>query len=400
MDVIWRKIRADLWSNRIRTLLVVLSIAVGVFAVGTTFGIADQLITVMDRTWQQDMPQHITMYLTTPISQSDIAALRSLPGVDDIAPGGAADARYRSSRDNNWHQAVVMMRPDYLHQEYEILRLDQGAWPQNGGLGMEHMQADSYRMKPGDTVTLEVGNQEQTFPMTGTIRHPYAPPPGLGPDLVFFFTDAQGMAAFGVPPGLFNTLLIRVTPYSPDLARQVASQVKGRLAQQNVSVAEMDYQDPTKHWGREQMDPMLMMMQVMAVASLILSTALVLNTITALIAQQTHQIGVLKAVGGTRTTILQIYLATVLAYGSLALLIALPLGAVVAFYSSQFILGIYDIPNPIFEISAQAVIFQLLAALVAPALAALGPDPGGGADLRARGARELRNCHRLWIESG
>ena len=31
----WRKVLRDLWGNRRRTLLVVLSIAVGVFAVGT-----------------------------------------------------------------------------------------------------------------------------------------------------------------------------------------------------------------------------------------------------------------------------------------------------------------------------------------------------------------------------
>ena len=31
----WRKILRDLWGNKRRTLLVVLSIAVGVFAVGT-----------------------------------------------------------------------------------------------------------------------------------------------------------------------------------------------------------------------------------------------------------------------------------------------------------------------------------------------------------------------------
>ncbi len=31
----WRKVLRDLWSNKTRTLLVVLSIAVGVFAVGT-----------------------------------------------------------------------------------------------------------------------------------------------------------------------------------------------------------------------------------------------------------------------------------------------------------------------------------------------------------------------------
>ena len=35
----WRKVLADLWSNKTRSLLVVLSIAVGVLAVGTVLGI-------------------------------------------------------------------------------------------------------------------------------------------------------------------------------------------------------------------------------------------------------------------------------------------------------------------------------------------------------------------------
>ncbi len=34
----WRKVLGDLWSNKTRTLLVVLSIAVGVFAVGMVGG--------------------------------------------------------------------------------------------------------------------------------------------------------------------------------------------------------------------------------------------------------------------------------------------------------------------------------------------------------------------------
>lgn len=36
MSVIWYKVWFDLWHNKIRTLLAMLSIAVGVFAIGAT----------------------------------------------------------------------------------------------------------------------------------------------------------------------------------------------------------------------------------------------------------------------------------------------------------------------------------------------------------------------------
>jgi len=48
MSVIWYKVWFDLWHNKLRTLLVILSIAVGVFAVGTTFGMLEQMLPNMD----------------------------------------------------------------------------------------------------------------------------------------------------------------------------------------------------------------------------------------------------------------------------------------------------------------------------------------------------------------
>ena len=40
MGVLWHKVWFDLWHNKTRTLLAVLSIAAGVFAVGAMFGMA------------------------------------------------------------------------------------------------------------------------------------------------------------------------------------------------------------------------------------------------------------------------------------------------------------------------------------------------------------------------
>ena len=42
MGVIWHKVWSDLWDNKARTMLAVLSIAVGVFAVGPILGMVDQ----------------------------------------------------------------------------------------------------------------------------------------------------------------------------------------------------------------------------------------------------------------------------------------------------------------------------------------------------------------------
>lgn len=373
MGVIWQKVWFDLWNNKVRTILAVVSIAVGVFAVGTIFGMNDQMLTAMDSSHQKDMPQHFTMNLTVPIDAEQVRALRKVPGLEDVEPLNQIAVRYRFPNDANWHQAVVMMRDDYENQKYQLLQLKDGTWPKNGAVGMEFMQADYYKLQLGDRVIFEIDKKERSMPITSKIRHPFTPPPAMGYDLAFFFTDAEGMARFGMPAGLFTSLMFRVTPYSLDHAKEVATEIKDRLGQHDVGVAATQYQDPNKHWGRVFMDSFVLVLDVMAVVSLVLSTVLILNTFMALITQQTNQIGMLKAVGGTSQTIIQIYLAGVLAYGLLALTISFPLGSVAAFSGSQAFLSLFNIAYPDFKVSSQALLLQLIAALVIPLIAALWP---------------------------
>ena len=56
MGVIWHKVWFDLWHNKGLTSLAVLSIAVGVFAIGAIFGMIDQLLPGMDRSHPASRP--------------------------------------------------------------------------------------------------------------------------------------------------------------------------------------------------------------------------------------------------------------------------------------------------------------------------------------------------------
>jgi putative ABC transport system permease protein len=99
----------------------------------------------------------------------------------------------------------------------------------------------------------------------------------------------------------------------------------------------------------------------------------VTNTVTAIITEQTNQIGILKAIGGTRRVIGRLYLAGVAFYGVLAFFISVPLGALLAFGASRWFLNMFNIEHEIFELSRRAFGFQVMAALAVPLLAALPP---------------------------
>ncbi len=372
MSVLWHKIWFDLWRNKLRTLLVVVSIAVGVFAVGTTFGMVEQLLPTMDASHQNTLPSHVTMYLTQPLDRDEIIGLSREPGVEQVESLNVVEVRYKTRPGEKWRKGNILMRDDYQHQVYDLFQLKAGQWPEDENLSIERMHSPFYGIDIGDQVIFEVDGKERAFPITGKIRHPFVPPPTMY-DLAWFFSGEEVMEQFGIPKGKFTQLKFRVNQYSDENARLIASQVKERLAKQGISVGATMYQDPDTHWGRMFVDGMALVTQVLAVISMLLSVVLVLNTLTAVITQQTNQIGILKAIGGSSFTVTRHYLALVLIYGLLALGVALPLGAIASFSITRWFLGLYNIEYDIFNYSTRVIIIQVLVALAIPLLVALWP---------------------------
>lgn len=373
MSVIWYKIWFDIWHNKTRTFLAVLSIAVGVFAVGSMFGMSDMLLTTMNESHHDVLAPHINAGLERPVDREAILSLRDLPGVEDVEPYNAASVLYKLHSEDEWRQAVIQMRDDFDAQKYELLQLRGGDWP--GGrneISVERMAAQFLDVGIGDSVIIKIDNKERVFPITGLIRHPFVPPPQFM-DLAFFFMDAEGMERFGIEPGKFNNFYARVTPYNVDYAKEVATAMKEKLAKQGINVAGFNYEDPDEHWGRMYFNSVTMVQKLLAIICLVISAILVFNTISNLITQQTNQIGILKAIGGRTTSIVGMYLVSALVYGTLAFIIAFPLGAIVAFGLTKVFLNLFNIDFDQFQISPSAVILQALSAILAPLLAGLPP---------------------------
>jgi putative ABC transport system permease protein len=372
MSVIWRKVWFDLWHNKVRTLLSVLSIASGVFAIGVIFGMSDKMLGGMDAAHQAVTPSAINMFMTSFVSRDDALALRSVKGVLDVEPYNIIVVRYKVNPQDDWKQGQIVMRDDYDRQRNDIVQLKSGSWPAGNAIGIERLASKYIKIGVGDRVTLRVDNTEHEYPIGGLVRHPFVPPPDFGGP-PYFFMNGEQLKRFNVPLDHFGSLLIRITPYSADYAKVVAADIKDRLAKQGVGVAATIYQDPTKHWGRMYVEGMTLVMQLLAVISLFMSVVLVFNTLTALITQQTDQIGIIKAIGGRATTVVKVYLTGVLAYGLLALIIALPLGTFTSFGITQWFLNLFNIDYSTFDVSTQAIELQAIAALAVPLLAGLIP---------------------------
>ncbi|HCU99085.1 MAG TPA: hypothetical protein DGM69_07055, partial [Chloroflexi bacterium] len=245
--------------------------------------------------------------------------------------------------------------------------------PTKNTLGIERTSSAHYGIEIGDKIEIELSDGTgRSFPINGMIRHPFVEPPSFGGDALFFMSP-QGLERLGIPEGSYFNLKVRVSPYSRLNSEEMAFEIKDRLGKEGISVGATFYQNPEEHWGKMFLDGVVLVMEILAVASLFMSVVLVTNTMTAIITEQTNQIGIIKAIGGKRRSIIQLYLGGVLIYGILALGISLPLGAAIAFGGSQWFLNIFNIDHEIFSVSQAAAIYQILAALAVPILAALWP---------------------------
>ncbi len=372
MGVLWYKIWFDLWHYKARTLLAVLSIAAGVFAVGAMYGMSELLVTNMDTSHQAVMPPHMNVVLATPADYDTLTNLRRVAGVEDVEPYNSVNILYKLRPQDDWRPGIIHMRADFDDQTYELVQLRRGGWPEKNAVGIERMAALFLKVGIGDQVIFKINDQERSLPITGLIRHPFVPPPEFM-DLAFFFMDGEGLERLDMPVGMYNSFFVRVTPYSQDYAKEVATAIKDRLGKQNIRVAAFVYQDPNKHWGRAFFDGFTLVLKLLALICVVMSAVLVYNTISFLVVQQTNQIGVLKAVGGQTFTIIGVYLSGAVVYGVLALVVALPLSAMVAASTTRTFLNMFNIDYDVFQVSRDALTYQVISALVVPVLAGLAP---------------------------
>lgn len=378
MGVLWDKVWFDLWHRKARTVLAVLSIAVGVFAIGAIFGLTDQLLSGMNEAHQSVAPSHLNIVLRQFIDRETAESLTDIPGVSGVEPMNIATVRYKTAPDAPWQPATAVARDDYENQTFDWLVLKEGQWADAGGIGVERITSEYYGVEMGDELIFEMEGTDRAFPVTGLVRHPFVPPPDFGGNAYFFF-DQQAMTRFGFPEGGYIQLLVQVSPYSEAYARDRAAAIKEQLAKQDIGVSMVIYQEPEQHWGYDTVLGITVVLQILAVVSLLTSVIIVINTTMAIITQQTDQIGVIKALGGTTRDVARVYLTGVLIFGLLALLVALPVGVLAAYFTTKQLLLIFNIDYETFRFSTQAIVWQVLAAILAPLLAALWPVMRGAA---------------------
>lgn len=369
----WRKILRDLWEHKARTMLVVLAISVGVFA----FGILATSRVVLERNMSEEYlainPASASLTLR-PFGDNLINAVRKYPEVDQ-AEGRRTFRTRLQLTSGEWIELNLTAITDYNDMRVNRIWRESGSWPPGRRqVLLERSAAGYFGIQEGDDILIETADDKRYTLHVGGLAHDLTQVPS------HLIPNATGFVSFATLEWLggahaYNQLDIVVTGDRSSKAHieAVITDLKKRLENDGYTVLRAEVPDPLQHPMASTLAAVNFMLLVLSIVSYGLSGFLTYNTMSSIMAQQRKQIGIMKAVGGSERQIIEVYLALVMVFGILALLVALPIGVVGARLFSEYIANLINFNIRSFQAPRWVFALQTLMALLAPVLAALYP---------------------------
>lgn len=373
----WYKVLNDLLGSKTRTVLIVLSMAVGLFAVGTILSARSILQEGLAQSFAAISPSSGVVHTAELFDEGFIRSVREMPHVGD------ADARRYVAARAEIEPGVWKNLWLYVIADYGDIRVDKvssfsGAWPPPPRqILIERSALQVLHVQPGDVITVKFPNDTaRQLPVAGVAHDPVQMPAQIdGTPYAYITFDT--LQWFGESYGFNELHVLSDLPADKTWSQQVLNQAKTKAEKAGYTIPMSMTADPGQLPMNDVLDGLLLLMGFLGVMSLGLSVFLVVNTVSALLAQQKRQIGVMKAVGGSTLQILGMYLVMTMLYGAAALMVAVPLGMVAARELSRVLASYFNFDLVAMEIPPQAIMIQLVIGLLLPVLASLVPFLSG-----------------------
>lgn len=414
VSVRWRKLRGDVRAARGRIALMIVALAVSLTGFGTVLGARTVLQREIPRSYLASQPADATFALPGGVDDALLAAVRERVGA--AIASEALDARvaapslaeamqalHGGARDGaghgmGGHDAVphgrdghgaaredagifLFVADDFAGPIHAVRALSGARTPGPGELLVERTSSGVIGAREGDVVTVTTAHgTPQRLRIVGTV-HDTSVAPAWQEHRGYGYISRATLAQLGEPARLHDLAVqFSPPPASQAAAEDAAAELARWLTAQGHAVASVRVPYLRQHPHEAQMRSLQLVLLVFTLLLLVLASILIATLMSALLARQTREIGVMKAVGGTTAQLAALYAMLVVAIAAAGLVIAVPLARVLA---GVLIGGAADMLN--LAIDDPAIPWTVPAALVAAGL---------GVPLLAAAAPILAACRR------
>ena len=184
----WMKVVRDLSSNRMRTLLVVASIAVGIFAVGTVQQLSTVILGEMQAVYETSNASHATI-IASGLDDEMIESIADMPEVAAAEGRGNTTLKIEVAP-GQWEPLAIYSIPDFEEMPLNTLSLvdsvdgheafgaEMGQWPDKDEIILERSSFGASDALPpalavGDSVRIETTDDKiRELTVTGAVYDP------------------------------------------------------------------------------------------------------------------------------------------------------------------------------------------------------------------------------------
>ncbi|MEP7013622.1 MAG: ABC transporter permease [Acidobacteriota bacterium] len=353
----WRDVRA----GGAKSLLVVFALALGLWGVGSV-GVAYR---VLSRDLRQNflgtIPPHAVVTFQE-AGQIDLATLRARPEIEAATWRDHALLRIEV-RPDVWVPLSLYGADDFTQASIAKVRLESGAAaPAAGSIRIERNGRKISNLDTGSVARVRTGERNLEVPIGGVVFDP-AQAPATQDHVIYAYTDPRTFSALsGETPE--RRLLIRwKNVHSKADVEMALATLRESWEGTGPAVASVNVPAFLEHPHQWQLNLLIAIIGTIGLLAFLLSSVLVSQVVAALLAKQTRQVGILKAVGATRSRIMRIYALYLGLFAVLSGLVAIPLAVATGYGFSKFCAGLLN-----FEILTTRLPGEVLAALVVAAL--------------------------------
>ena len=373
MNTLWRKAFRDFWHERARTVIVVLAIALGISAFAAVLSSYAILTRELDHGYLATNPASAVLRLDS-IDDDLIKSILQNPEVSDAEPRRTISGQIKAGP-VQWRNLILFVVQDYGNIRVSKLVPEEGAWPPaTGEILIERDAFQVARANIGDAVIVKTANGvEQPLVISGSV-HDVGQAQARMENIVYGYINLATLVQLGEEPRLdqLNVLVVQ-NRLDETHIRQVVADVEALIKSRGHQVRRVDIPQPGKHPHSDLTGILLLAMSSFGLFVLVLSGILVINLLTAMMASQVRQIGVMKAIGGTRHQIARMYFSQALFLGLAAVLVSVPLGILGSRALCRYMAMFLNFDINSFAVPFWVYLLVFLIGVAAPLIAAAYP---------------------------
>ncbi|MFZ5643809.1 MAG: ABC transporter permease [Bacillota bacterium] len=369
----WRKLIGDLSINKMRTVFAIVAICIGVFGISVVANSYSILLREMDKNYMNTNPASATLW-TEPLSDSYIQKIIALPYIKDAEKREKVIGRVQVGS-NEWKDIWLFVINDFNNVRLDTFTTEKGKMvPDTGEILLERKALSIAKADIGQSLNIKIPDGKITaLELTGTVHAPGLAPAWMEGFAYGFITPGTLKLLGGASKNTELKIIVAEDAMNKKHIRDDAYLLKEYLEKDGFRVTRIDIPRPGKHPHYDQMATLLFLMEIFGFLALILSGVLVANMITAILEQQTRQIGIMKTIGASSLQIAGLYQGMVLALAFTAMLVSIPAGILAgrgyAWIAAEILnFNIYSYSIPIY-----VFILEFTVGLLVPTLTSFYP---------------------------